>query len=482
MKNNSNLAYKTALILGDFVALLAAFSLAYILRVKVDARPLITAIPARTYFWAFVTILPLWLVVHGFIGLYNEAVYSKRFSELGRLLIGSFLGILVVIGYDFVSPDVLFPARLVPVYALGIGFGFLVITRTVLRIIRIELFRYNFGVNRAMVIGDNHLAIELIESLLDTKHSGYKVVAVVGDKEKLGELHGVKVFKTFSEACEKLKSGSVYSIVQTELYADPHKNSIILDYAQANHMAYRFVPGNSDLFVGNIVVELFRSIPVIAVHQTALIGWGRVVKRLFDIAVSSILIVLTSPLMLLVAIAVKVSDPRGPVIMRGIMQDRLTRFNHVFKVYKFRSHYAKFDGKTDEEVFRMVGKPELIEEYRKNGDKLDKDFRVTPVGNFIRRTSLDELPQLFNVFKGDISLVGPRALVPHELNEYAKKHTILSVKSGITGLAQVSGRRDISFDERRKLDTYYVQNWSFWLDITIMLKTVRTIIDGIFAP
>ncbi len=482
MKNNSNLPYTVLLVIGDFLALLAAFSLAYILRVKFDTRPLITAIPARTYFWAFVTVLPLWILVHGFIGLYNQAVYEKRFSELGRLLIGSFLGILVVIGYDFVSPENLFPARLVPIYALGIGFGFLLITRTLLRILRIELYRYGIGVNRVLIVGDNPLARELIESLLDTRNSGYKVVAVVGEREKLAGLHGFKVFATFAEACENLKTGSIYSIIQTELYPNSTKNSVILDYAQANHMAYRFIPGNSDLFVGNIVVDLFRSIPMIAVHQTPLIGWGRVVKRLFDIFASSILIVLSSPIMLLVAIAVKLNDPKGPMIMRGVQQNRLTRFNQVFKVYKFRSHYAKFDGKTDEEVFRMVGKPELIEEYRKNGDKLDKDFRVTPVGSFIRKTSLDELPQLFNVLKGDISLVGPRALVPRELDEYAKKHTILSVKSGITGLAQVSGRREISFDERRKLDTYYVQNWSFWLDITILLKTVRTVVNGVFEP
>ena len=179
--------------------------------------------------------------------------------------------------------------------------------------------------------------------------------------------------------------------------------------------------------------------------------------------------------MLLVAIAVKLGDPRGPVLMHGQQRRRLTQFNRPFKVYKFRSHYAKFDGKTDEEVFTMIGKPELIDEYRQNGDRLNHDFRVTPVGRFIRRFSLDELPQLFNVIKGDISLVGPRALVPHELSNYEKKHTLLTVKSGLTGLAVVSGRRSIGFEERRRLDLYYVQNWSLWLDITILLKTCLVI-------
>ena len=123
-----------------------------------------------------------------------------------------------------------------------------------------------------------------------------------------------------------------------------------------------------------------------------------------------------------------------------------------------------------------MGKPELSRIYRENGDQLDNDPRVTKIGKFLRATSLDELPQLFNVVKGDISLVGPRALIPQEINQYKKKDIILAVKSGVTGLAQVSGRRDISFEERRRLDVYYVQNWSILLDIQILFKTVVSVI------
>lgn len=157
-------------------------------------------------------------------------------------------------------------------------------------------------------------------------------------------------------------------------------------------------------------------------------------------------------------------------------QNRLTRFNNKFRVFKFHTQYPKYDGTTPEEAFAMMGKPELAIEYRKNGDALAHDPRITPVGRFLRKTSLDELPQLINVVRGDISLVGPRALIPQELSSYKKRHTILAVKSGLTGLAVVSGRRDIDFEERRKLDLYYVQNWSFWLDIIILLKTIRAVI------
>ena len=133
---------------------------------------------------------------------------------------------------------------------------------------------------------------------------------------------------------------------------------------------------------------------------------------------------------------------------------------------------VEFSGMSPEEAFKKMGKPELIKKYRKNGDYIKNDPRITKIGAFIRKTSLDELPQLFNVIKGDISLVGPRALVPGELRTYGDRSLLLTVKSGLTGLAQVSGRRDISFEERRALDIYYIHNWSLLLDFQILLRTV----------
>ena len=138
----------------------------------------------------------------------------------------------------------------------------------------------------------------------------------------------------------------------------------------------------------------------------------------------------------------------------------------------------EFSGLSPEEAFEKMGRPELIKKYREEGDYIKDDPRVTKIGHFLRRTSLDELPQLFNVLKGDISLVGPRALVPGELRNYGDRSLLLSVKSGLTGLAQVSGRRDISFEERRSLDLYYIQNWSFWLDLQILFRTVAVVLTG----
>lgn len=469
MKNNASLVYALFLIIGDFLALVAAFTSAYILRVKFDPRPLIAQIPALTFLYAFLAILPIWILINAFLGLYNQNVYEKRFAEIGRLIISSFLGVLIFIGYDFVSNEVLFPARLVPVYGLLLGFGFLLLFRTLARFIRHLLFRYDVGISNILLVGDTDATSDIAHTMGNTRKTGLRVIGTVGRRA-----NKVACFESFEDAIEKLKV-KPHGIVQTELYKNQDRNNDIVRYCQLNHVSYRFVPGNSDMFVGNIEVELFADQPVIAVHQTALIGWGKVIKRLFDLLGAALILVITSPLLLIIAILLKISDFRAPVFFR---QTRLTRFNREFRVFKFRTHRADISGLSDEEAFAKIGKPELYIKYKENGFALEEDPRVSKIGRFLRRTSLDELPQLFNVIKGDLSLVGPRTLIAEELNTYKRKHAILSVKAGITGLAQISGREDISFEERRKLDVYYVQNWSFWLDITILVRTLRAVITG----
>ena len=177
--------------------------------------------------------------------------------------------------------------------------------------------------------------------------------------------------------------------------------------------------------------------------------------------------------MIIIWIIVKFSDFKSPAFYS---EYRLSQFNRKFKIYKFRSMKPEYSGMSPEEAFKKMGRPELIKKYRKNGDFLEKDPRITKIGRFLRKTSLDELPQLFNVVKGDISLIGPRALVPGELRAYGDRSLLLTVKSGLTGLAQVSGRRDISFDERRALDIYYIKNWSLALDFQIFLRTIKVVL------
>ncbi len=470
MKSSLSLIYNICLVIGDFLALVAAFVGAYLLRVTFSNDPFPNQISSETYLGIFLTLLPFWILIFALLGLYNTSIYEKRFSEAGRLAVGSFIGFLFVIFWNFMSVEPIFPAKLVPVYGLILGFLFLVLFRTFARAFRTTLFRYNIGITHVLIVGNTSIGVELAKSLANSRRSGYRVVGIVGDKRRTAHAD----FGSFEEALETIEDTPLHGIIQTELYADEVRNHEILEYAQTHHISYRFVPGNTELFVGNIDVELFRSsVPVINVHQTPLLGWGRVIKRLFDLIFGTLTLLLTSPIFLIVGL-LNAATNRGSVFFR---QTRLTRFNQEFRVYKFRTQYAKYDGTTPEEAFAMMGKPELAKQYRENGDQIENDPRVTPVGKFLRATSLDELPQLINVIRGDISLVGPRALIPQELALYKKRHAILSVKSGLTGLAQVSGRRDIPFEERRKLDLFYVQNWSFWLDIIILFKTIRIVID-----
>jgi len=473
MKNNTSLIYNLCLVLGDAVAIMAAFTAAYILRVSLSHEVLSAQVEARTYILTLISFLPFWILLFGLLGLYNARVYENRFSELGRLLVGSFIGILFIISYSYITNTAIFPARLVTAYGFALVFFFALLFRTILRGVRRQLFIYGIGINHVLLIGDTAVTHELIDRLSNTAVTGHRVIGMVGGvKHPLRQESDCRVFKHFEEALQKLKGEPLHTIVQTELYATADRNDEILTYAHQNHVAYRFVPGNSELFVGNIEVDLFQSVPVIAVHQTALVGWGRVVKRLTDLILGGLLLIVASPFMLLIALA-EILSGSSSVFFR---QTRLTRFNHRFRVFKFRTQYKKYDGTTPEEAFQKMGRPEAAKQYRENGDFLKNDPRITPLGRFLRRTSLDELPQLINVVRGDISLVGPRALIPEELELYTKRHAILSVKSGLTGLAQVSGRRYISFDERRKLDLYYVQNWSFWGDLIILTKTFRIVL------
>lgn len=467
MKNNASLIYNVCLVIGDALAITAAFTIAYILRVSISHRALSATVHAFTYIGILLSLLPFWILLFALLGLYTARVYDKRFSELGRLIVGSFIGILFIISYSYVANVVIFPARLVTIYAFLFVLILAFLFRTSARGIRRQLFDYGIGINKLLLVGDTKVTSRLIYSLKNTSVTGYQVVGVVGGRKHSIGSNSVHVFSDFAEAIKHLKRSPPHTIIQTELYHDNEKNDQVLTFAQKHHIAYGFVPGNSELFIGNIGVDLFHSVPLIAVHQTALIGWGRVVKRLTDLLLGAIFTIIALPFMLVTALAILLSDGT-PIMFR---HERLSRFNRKVRVFKFRSHKKEYNGLEPEKAFERMGRPELLTEYRKYGDNLVNDPRVTKVGSFIRRYSLDELPQLFNVLKGDISLVGPRALVAYELDNFEQKNLILSVRSGLTGLAQISGVRDLSFEERRNLDLYYVENWSFLGDLVILAKT-----------
>jgi len=480
MKNNVSLIYNLCLLAGDSLALVAAFTAAYVLRVKLAVGLNIAPLgptSGKTFIGIFLLVLPFWLLIFALLGLYNHSIYEKRFVEFGRLLVGSFIGLLFVIFWNYYIADKpIFPARLVPIYGFVFGFILLVIIRNAARFVRGRLFSFNIGLTRVLLVGNTRVTHELLEWLGDSRRSGYQVLGVVGGKLGVGDNSTVPLYRSFDTFLAATGNADLHGIIQTELYAEEERNAKILTYAQEHHISYRFVPGNTELFVGNIEVELFRnSVPVLHVHHTALFGWGRVVKRIFDLLAGGLALLIASPFMIILALIIKITEPRAPILFKP---RRTGRYGHNIPIYKFRSMYQAYNDMSPEEGFVKMGKPELTAEYRRNGDQLPNDPRVTAIGRFMRKLSLDELPQLINIVKGDISLVGPRALDPFELDQYSKKNLILAVKTGLTGLAQVSGRRDISFEERRKLDLYYVQNWSFWMDLTILVKTIRVVLGG----
>jgi len=234
----------------------------------------------------------------------------------------------------------------------------------------------------------------------------------------------------------------------------------LVNFCEDNHLTFKFVPNLFQTLTANASVETLGDVPIIELKRTALDGWGRIIKRVIDFVGALTGLIVLSPFFTLVAIFIKRDSP-GPVFvhLKRISQGK------EFRLCKFRS---------------MVDGAEKLKENlqakneRKDGPlfKIKNDPRVTKIGKFLRRYRIDEFPQLVNVLKGEMSLIGPRPHQPDEIAQYRKHHKkVLAIKSGMTGFAQVSGSSDLSFEEEIKLDTYYVENWSLAMDLKIFLRT-----------
>jgi FlaA1/EpsC-like NDP-sugar epimerase len=211
MRNNSSTIYSFLLLVGDFFALLAAFVVAYIFRVSIDSRPIANQISAVDYLQIFTLLIPIVLVIFAVLNLYSRPVYTSRVREFGRLIIGSFVGILTLIGYDFVSVSPIFPSKLVALYAFVLGFSLLIIERSILRLIRTILFGYGIGINKILIVGSGKSTNELINKISDTKHTGQKVVAVVGKESALIKKLEIPIY----ESIEKLHELDIDTVIQT---------------------------------------------------------------------------------------------------------------------------------------------------------------------------------------------------------------------------------------------------------------------------
>lgn len=464
--------YSILLVLADVFVLVAAFTLAYILRVQLDHRPLVSNVYAIDFLQASLIIVPIWILIFASIGLYSASVYNRRLVEWSKIALGAFIGILVVIGWEYISEKSIFPARLVVVYALLGSFLLLLFEREVLRLIRGLSYRFGHGIRRVLIVGNSDATYDIARNLANTKSSGYKIVAIAGPAKVVPEGLGIHHYSSVESALKQIKRLRISTIIQTDLYDSTDRNQRVLNAAQTNHINYSFIPGEPEFYAGKNTVDVFLGYPIISVSQTPLIGWGAIAKAIFDRVAALLIVIVLSPVFLVIIILQKLLDP-GPLFYTS---KRLSRFSHPVNLIKFRSMRHRTTAHLDAaEEFRQMGREDLAVEYEKNR-KVTNDPRVTKFGQFLRDTSLDELPQLFNVLRGDLSLVGPRPILPQEAKFSPTKTALLhSVKSGVTGLWQVSGRSNLSFEERIELELFYARNWSFWMDIRILFKTIAVV-------
>jgi exopolysaccharide biosynthesis polyprenyl glycosylphosphotransferase len=474
MKKEPGFIYRIFLLVGDALAIVFSFSFAYYFRTHIDSRPFFFESELVDFIFSNLVLLPVWLVILMCLGVYKRSVITRPFALAGRLFMASILGVMAIITYDFfinnttIASSSLFPVRGIAALTAAFCFVALVLERSIITLVRKFFFRRGSGLIRTVIVGDSPNTTQLLMGIWP--ETGYKVVGVVASDKYVPEEWKKRQYESLDKAVKNLRPDA---IIHTGGKNIEEVNRVAINH----HALYFYSPANDSIITLSGKVEWIAATPIILIRTTPLHSAALVLKRLIDIFVSIIAIILASPFMLVVYIMQKIAEPKAPAIYKD---KRLTRFDREFNLYKFRSMKQEFCGLTPEQAFEKMGKPELSEKYRKQGDYVKNDPRYTKLGNFLRKTSLDELPQLFNILKGDISLIGPRALQPSELKTYGDRSLILSVKSGLTGLAQVSGRRDISFNERRALDVYYVQNWSLALDISIFFRTILAVIkhDG----
>lgn len=470
MKKDPGLVFRVCLMLGDISAIIFSFAFAYFIRTHIDHRPYYFEAEPINFILTILWLAPIWTIILSILGLYQKQIFlnRSRLPEIGRLLAASAIGIMTIITYDFFGQNSLFPVRPVAIYAAILCFFTLFFVRSILRLIRRQFIKTNHGTLKVIIIGNHQNTTNLIRHIKNHPENGYQISGIVSNNKYIPKNFRRYKYSSLKEALKKSKPDLIFQTDERQIeYV--YKKSI------HHHLLYYFIPSESTLSAHIGQPELIGNTPAILVKVTPLIGGSKIIKRLLDLTLGAIGLIFAILPMFIIWLLIRLSDPKSPSTYSEI---RLSRYNQRFKIYKFRSIKPEYSGLSPEAAFKKMNRPSLIAKYRQNGDFLKNDPRVTKIGRFLRATSLDELPQLINVLKGDISLVGPRALVPGELRNYGDRSLILSVKSGLTGLAQVSGRRDIPFEERRALDLYYVQNWSLLLDLNIILRTIKVVLTG----
>jgi exopolysaccharide biosynthesis polyprenyl glycosylphosphotransferase len=442
---------------ADFVLLVGAGIFVYLVRTHLlDAwRPVLFGpeLPFSRFIGLTLAVSGLFILTYAFSGLYSMERRMTRLQEAARVIIASAAAIMAVILVIFLRQS-LFNSRF-----LVVGYWFtatiwVIVGRLALdAMYRRTMARTGAGAQRILLIGSDEVTHRIARTLIDEPALGYRIVQWMDDPDLQ------TVVGTVSEKPD------IDGLLLADPNYPPERVVELVDFCHDRHINFAFVPNIHRTLTTHWDVDAIGRTPVVQLRRTALQGWGRVFKRLLDIVGSAAALVILSPVFAAIAFAVKWGTS-GPVF---VALERISR-NRAFDLYKFRSMIENA-----EELKPLLT---MLNE-RADGPlfKMHDDPRITGVGRFLRRTRLDELPQFFNVLRGDISLVGPRPHQPDEIARYQRHHRkVLAIKAGATGLAQVSGSSDLPFEEEVALDTFYVENWSFWLDLRILLRTMALVI------
>lgn len=457
----------------DFIMGLLAFLVAYQLRSNpnfipgIQLPPDLEQFPAiNKYFWFSASMILILIIIFAL----NKEYTFKRIIPLGeqtmRIIAISTVWFMVIIAYFFIIREFPF-SRLALIYSWLLAIIFIFSDRLILKLIERVLLKYNIGKRRIVFIGDNEITQKIYEQL--SRNPRYKIVGIINDKQNTN----LRYLGTIDQLAKIIKSKRIAEIIQTKEDLSKLVASEILDFCRENHLEYSFVPDLISIHKTNIDIQTMSGIPIIKLKPTPLDGWGRVIKRLFDITGALFGLIMLSPVFLIISIAIKI-DSKGNIFFKylddGSRVKRVGQYGELFAFYKFRTmhpntHNLRYTKLADKDT--RQGSP-LV--------KIKNDPRVTRVGKFLRSTSLDELPQLINVLKGEMSLVGPRPHLPEEVAKYDQQHKfVLTIKPGISGQSQISGRSDLEFEEEIQLDTYYIENWSLWTDIKILFRTLGVV-------
>ncbi len=445
----------------DYALLVLAGISAYHLRFSsfsTGIRPIIFNLPFDQYLELVFLIALAWLLVFAFAGMYRIRRPANVARELARVVLACSTGLALIAIFIFFRRG-LFDSRFIVIAAWFLAIVYVSAGRLFIRWLRRRLCRFGIGIRHLVLVGNSKTTDKLLSEFAVNPQLGYSVTKRLRDFS----------LESAQELAEMLASVPVEEIMQSDPNLSKAEALRLYDFAAEHHLVYKYVADLLEVKVLRTEVTDLAGIPIVEVKKTTLDGWGRIWKRLFDIFGSGLLIIIFSPILLIVAVAIKL-DSRGPVFFScrddGTPVTRVGEGGQPFRYFKFRSMIDNCDSMRYKEL--------ADRNLRTDGPlvKIKDDPRVTRVGKIIRRWSLDELSELFLVFIGRMSLVGPRPHLPEEVAKYEHHHKkVLTVKPGITGMAQVSGRSDLLFEEEVKLDVYYLENWSLLLDISILLKT-----------